>query len=70
MGAQHQGSARRDVGEVVDEDDATGAKALDDEAVVDYLVVAVDGWLENFDHPGESFYCLFDSRTEPSRARE
>ena len=48
---EHEGRERRDLVDVVDEDDALTAELLDDEAVVDDLVVAVDGRLEDPNHP-------------------
>ena len=50
---QHQRGAGGDVVHVVDEDDPPGPELLDDVQVVDDLVVAVDGRLEDAHHPRE-----------------
>ena len=67
VGAQHQGGAGRDLGHVVDEDHPEGAELLDDQLVVDDLVVAVDGRLEDPDHPGERLDRLLHPGAEAPR---
>ena len=56
--------------DVVDEDHALAAELLDDEAVVDDLVVAVDGRLEDADHPGERLDRHLDAGAEAPRLGE
>jgi hypothetical protein len=51
--ADSMSGARGDLGHVVDEDDPELAEAVDHDLVVDDLVVAVDGRLEDPHHPGE-----------------
>ena len=53
MGGQHDRPAGRHKGDVVDENDPELAEAVDHDLVVDDLVVAVDGRLEDPHHPGE-----------------
>ena len=53
VGRQHQRCARRDLGHVVDEHHALGDELVDHVPVVDDLVVAVDGRLEDTHHPGQ-----------------
>ena len=67
VGRQHDRRARRDVGDVVDEHHALALEALDDQAVVDDLVVAVDGRLERADHPHQRLDGHLDAGAEPSR---
>ena len=64
--AQHERRALGDVGDVVDEDHALGAEALDHVPVVHDLVVAVDGRLEDPHHPGQGLDRLFDPGAEAS----
>ena len=51
----------------VDEHDALGLKAINDELVVDDLVVAVDGAREGSDHPGQRLDRHLDAGAEPAR---
>ena len=53
VGGEHDRAARRHLGDVVDEDHAEVAEAVDDELVVDDLVVAVHRRLEGPHHPGQ-----------------
>ena len=66
VGRQHDRRARRDVGDVVDEHDALGLEALDDQPVVDDLVVAVHGRREAADHPGQRLDRHLDAGAEAS----
>ena len=47
-----------------------GLEPLDDHPVVDDLVVAVDGWLEGPDHPGECLDRHLDSGAEATGCGE
>ena len=67
VGRQHDRRARRDVGDVVDEHHALGLEALDDQAVVDDLVVAVHGRLERADHPRQRLDGHLDAGAEAPR---
>ena len=53
VGAEHHGRARGNLRDVVDEHDAEPAEPVDHELVVDDLVVAVDGRVEDAHHPRE-----------------
>ena len=53
MSGEHQGCAVGDVVYVVYEDHALGLEAFHNQPVVDDLVVAVDGFVERPDQPGE-----------------
>ena len=53
VGRQHERSAGRHLVDVVDEDHALLAEAIDDEPVVDDLVVAVHRRVERAHHPGQ-----------------
>ena len=70
VGREHERRARRDVVDVVDEDHAEAAEPVDHEAVVDDLVVAVDGRLEDPDHPRERLDRHLDPGTEAARLGE
>ena len=70
VGREHDGRRGRDLVDVVDEHDALAPELLDDQAVVDDLVVAVDGRLEDADHPCERLDGHLDAGTEASRLRE
>jgi hypothetical protein len=67
VGRQHQGRAGRHLVHVVDEDDAPGPELVDHVPVVDDLVVAVDGRLEDPHHPGQGLDGLLHPGTEPPR---
>ncbi len=67
---QHERRTGGDVVHVVDEDHALFAEAVDDEPVVDDLVVAVHGRLEDPDHPGERLDRHLDAGAEATRLRE
>ena len=68
---EHQRRAGRNVADVVDEDDAlVDVNSLDDQAVVDDLVVAVDGRLEDPHHPGEGLDRHLDTGAEAPRLGE
>ncbi len=57
--------------DVVDEDDALGPELVDDMPVVDDLVVAVDGRLEDPDHPRQGLDGLLHAGAEaPGRGQE
>ena len=64
------GCTRRDVVDVVDEDHAQVLEPLDDEPVVDDLVVAVDGRLEEPHHPRQRLDRHLDPGTEAPRLGE
>src|SRR5579875_3332227 len=70
MRREHERRAGGDVGDVVDEDHPLPGELLDDEAVVDDLVVAVDGGLEDADHPGERLDRHLDAGAEAARLGE
>ena len=60
----------RDLVDIIDEHDALAPELLDDQAVVDNLVVAVDRRLEDANHPCERLDCHLNASTEASRFRE
>ena len=64
MGRQHQRRSRWNVINVVDEDHTLGDELVYDMAVVDDLVIAVDGRFEHPDHPGQGLDGLFHPGTE------
>ena len=66
VGAEHQGRARRDLAHVVDEDHPLLAEGIHHNPVVHDLVVAVDGRVEDPDHPGQGLDGLLHAGTEPS----
>ena len=68
VGRQHDRPARRHLGDVVDEDDAEVAEAVDHELVVDDLVVAVHGRLEGPHHPGQRLDGHLHAGAEPPGA--
>ena len=65
MGRQHQRRARRHLGHIVHEHHALGDELVNHMPVVDDLVVAVDGRLEDPDHPGKGLDGLLPPGTEP-----
>ena len=67
---QHEGRALGHVIDVVDEDHALLSEAVDDESVVDDLVVAVDGWLEQLEHRRQRLDRHLHARAEPARLGE
>ena len=67
---EHDGRKGRDLVDVVHEHDALTAEFLDDEAVVDDLVVAVDGRLEHAHHPRQSLDGHLHARAEAARLCE
>ena len=70
MGGEHDRRRGRDLVDIVDEHDALAPEFLDDQAVVHDLVVAVDGRLEDADHPRERLDGHLNPGTEASRLRE
>ncbi len=66
---QHDRPTVRDLGDVVDEDDAGSLEGGDHRLVVDDLVVAVHGRLEHAHHPGERLDRHLHAGTEAARLR-
>ena len=64
MGGEHERRKRRDLVDVVDEHDALAAELLDDQTVVDDLVVAVHGRLEDAHHPRQRLDRHLDAGAE------
>jgi hypothetical protein len=64
MGREHQGCSGRHLAHVVDEDDALAAELVDHQSVMDDLVIAVDGGLEDTHHPRESLDRHFHARAK------
>ena len=64
---QHDRPPLRDVGDVVDEDDALALEALHDQLVVDDLVIAVHGRFEAAHHPRQCLDRHLDPGAEPPR---
>ena len=60
------GAPSRDLVDVVDEDDTGPLEGLHHPLVVDDLVVAVDGRLEDPHHPGEGLDRHLDTGAEPA----
>jgi putative radical SAM enzyme (TIGR03279 family) len=67
---EHERRKCRHLVDVVDEDDALAPEFLDDEAVVDDLVVAVNGRLEDAHHPREGLDGHLHARAKAARLRE
>jgi hypothetical protein len=65
VGRQHERSPGRNLVDGVDEDHPLGPELLDDVTVVDDLVVAVDGRLEDTDHPRQGLDGLLHPGAEP-----
>ena len=70
VGRQHERGAGRHVVDVVDEHHAELAEPVDDEPVVDDLVVAVHGRLEDPHHPREGLDRHLDAGAEAARLGE
>ena len=70
VGAQHQGRPGGTSATSSTKIDALGPEAVDHVPVVDDLVVAVDGRLEDPHHPGQSFDRLLDAGAEPPGLRQ
>ena len=70
MRAEHQRCALRHLVDVVDEDDALLDEPVHDVLVVDDLVVAVDRWLEDGDHPRKRLDRLLHAGAEASWLRQ
>ncbi len=67
VGREHERSSGGHVLHVVDEHDPLGPELVDHVPVVDDLVVAVDGGLEDPHHPGQGLDGLLHPGTEPPR---
>ena len=71
VGGEHQRRAGGDLVDVVDEDHAPGPELVDHVPVVDDLVVAVHGRLEDPHHPGERLDGHLDAGAEaPGRGQQ
>ena len=64
VGREHEGCALRHLVHIVHEDDSLSGELLHHVPVVDDLVVAVDGRLEDPHHPGQGLDGLLDAGAE------
>jgi hypothetical protein len=67
---QHERRTGGNITHVVDEDNALATELLYHQAIVHDLVVAVNGGLEDTDHPRESLDGHLHARTEAAGLRE